>query len=324
MSDPATAAPKPQGRGRAEFHGEAGGFRMDHASAVAELLSRQGFRRFMMSRSGVGHLLLAGRLDDRLLEIVLDTGASKTFVELNHCRSEGIALIDTGQTGHGGKVYALGDIRLTLDGLPIRTDGVVALDMSSTNERLKMRGVDPIRAVIGQDVLRHHQAVIDYAKLALFLKAEPAEATNDTSALASLHSDQGFRRFQMSRSQFGHLKLAGRLDDRPIDIVLDTGAGNTFLDLGYCRSEGIAVIDTGLPGEVGNVHKLGDARLTLEGMPVRTAGIFAIDMTATNQRLTAKGADPIRACIGQDVLRYHQAVIDYATLALFLKAEPVP
>jgi hypothetical protein len=48
-------------------------------------------------------------------------------------------------------------------------------------------------------------------------------------------------------------------------------------------------------------------------------GIFALDMTSTNQRLMMKGVDPIRAVIGQDVLRYHQAVIDYATLALFLK-----
>jgi hypothetical protein len=46
--------------------------------------------------------------------------------------------------------------------------------MSSTNQRLITKGVDPIRAVIGQDVLRYHQAVIDYASLALFLKEEPA------------------------------------------------------------------------------------------------------------------------------------------------------
>jgi hypothetical protein len=45
-------------------------------------------------------------------------------------------------------------------------------------------------------------------------------------------------------------------------------------------------------------------------------------MTNTNQALMRRGADPIRAVIGQDVLRYHQAVIDYATLALFLKEEP--
>jgi len=149
---------------------------MDHASALAELLARHGFRRFVMTRTQVGHLKLAGHLDGRPLDIVLDTGASKTFVELGYCRSEGIAVTDTGQPGHGGNVYTLGDVRLTLDGLPLRSDGVFAIDMTSTNERLIMRGVDPIRAVIGQDVLRYHQAVIDYATLALFLKEEAGDA----------------------------------------------------------------------------------------------------------------------------------------------------
>ena len=147
---------------------------MNYTSAIAELLSGHGFRRFMMSRTGVGHLKLVGHLDDRPIDIVLDTGAGKTFVELNYCRSEGIAVTDTGQPGHGGNVYTLGDVRLTLKGLPLKTDGIFALDMSSTNQRLAMRGVDPIRAVIGQDVLRYHQAVIDYATLALFLKEDPA------------------------------------------------------------------------------------------------------------------------------------------------------
>jgi hypothetical protein len=147
---------------------------MDYTSAIAELLSRHGFRRFMMSRSPVGHLKLAGHLDDRPIDIVLDTGASKTFVELTYCQSEGIGLTDTGQPGHGGNVYTLGNARMTLEGLQVRTDGIFAIDMSSTNERLTMRGVDPIRAVIGQDVLRYHQAVIDYATLTLFLKQEPA------------------------------------------------------------------------------------------------------------------------------------------------------
>jgi hypothetical protein len=147
---------------------------MDHTSAIEELLSRHGFRRFMMSRTPVGHLKLVGHFDGRPTDIVLDTGASKTFVELSYCRSEGIAVSDTGQPGHGGAVYTLGGVRLTLEGLPVRTDGIFAIDMTSTNERLAMRGVDPIRAVIGQDVLRHHQAVIDYATSALFLKEEPA------------------------------------------------------------------------------------------------------------------------------------------------------
>lgn len=147
---------------------------MDHPSAIAEVLSRHGFRRFTMARSPVGHLTLVGHLDGRPIDIVLDTGASKTVVELTYCRSEGIAVTDTGQPGHGGNVYTLGDVRMTLDRLQLRADGIVAVDMSSTNQRLILRGVDPIRAVIGQDVLRHHQAVTDYGALTLFLKEEPA------------------------------------------------------------------------------------------------------------------------------------------------------
>lgn len=147
---------------------------MDRTSTLAEFLSRHGFRRFTMSRTQVGHLKLVGHLDGRPIDFVLDTGASKTFVELGHCRSEGIVVSDTGQPGHGGNVHTLGDVQLTLEGLPVRTDGIFAIDMASTNQRLMMKGVDPICAVIGQDVLRHHQAVIDYATLALFLKEQPA------------------------------------------------------------------------------------------------------------------------------------------------------
>src|SRR5215467_10742248 len=67
---------------------------MDYTSEMAELLARHGFRRFAMSRSGVGHLLLAGQLDARPIPIVLDTGAGKTFVELSYCRAEGISVTD--------------------------------------------------------------------------------------------------------------------------------------------------------------------------------------------------------------------------------------
>ncbi len=158
---------------------------MNYTSEIAELLSRHGFRRFMMTRTQVGHLSLVGEIDGKKMDIVIDTGAGKTFVELNHCRSEGIPTIDTGDPGAPAARQPVGaptvnvhmlssDAKLTLDGLLVRTDGIHAIDMSGTNQRLIQRGAEPIRAVIGQDVLRYHQAVIDYASLALFLKEEPA------------------------------------------------------------------------------------------------------------------------------------------------------
>ncbi len=155
---------------------------MDYTAALAELLAGHGFRRFGISRTEIGHLLLAGRLDGRPIDIVLDTGAGKTFVELGYCRAEGIAVTDTGRAGSPAagaansavsNVFMLRDARMSLDNFLLRTDGLFAIDMTFTNEKLKARGVEPIRAVIGQDVLRNHRAVIDYAKLALYLNAAP-------------------------------------------------------------------------------------------------------------------------------------------------------
>jgi hypothetical protein len=77
--------------------------------------------------------------------------------------------------------------------------------------------------------------------------------------------------------------VAGNLDGRRIDMVLDTEAGKTFVELSYCRSEGIAVRDTGQPAAsaggagsstVSNVYTLSDVRLTLEGLPLRFDGLF--------------------------------------------------
>lgn len=147
-----------------------------HASELVELLARRGFRAFQMTRTEVGHLKLAGHLGARAIDIVVDTGASRTFAELTYCRSEGIAVTDTGKPGHGGTVHTVDDATLTVDGLALRTDGLLSLDMSNTNQMLAGRGVKPICAVIGQDALRNHQAVIDYAALRLFLKEEPKTA----------------------------------------------------------------------------------------------------------------------------------------------------
>jgi hypothetical protein len=159
---------------------------MEYTAAIAELLSRHGFRRFRMTRSEVGHLVLAGHLNDRRIDVVVDSGAGKTFVELGYCRSQGLAVTDSAQPGAPAagaessslsNVFMLVDARLTLDGLPVRCDGIYAIDMTHTNHKLAARGVDPICAVIGQDVLRYHQALIDYASLALFLKESPPDAS---------------------------------------------------------------------------------------------------------------------------------------------------
>jgi hypothetical protein len=144
-----------------------------------------------------------------------------------------------------------------------------------------------------------------------------------TTALADLLSQHGFYRHPLVRNQVGHLQLVGSLDNAPVDILLDTGAASTVVDLSYCRAKGIPIRDTGkLGGGAGGItlaiHALDGATLSLDGHPLRSDGIYALDLTHVNEGLVAKGASRVHGVLGADVLAYHQAVIDYATMSLFL------
>jgi len=146
---------------------------------------------------------------------------------------------------------------------------------------------------------------------------------DNTTALAEFLSQHGFYRHSLVRNQIGHLQLVGLLHNTPVDILVNTGAASTVVDLSYCRSKGIPTRDTGkLGGGAGGItlaiYALDGATLSLDGHPLRSDGIYAIDLTHVNEGLVTKGASRVHGVLGADVLTYHRAVIDYATMFLFL------
>jgi len=146
----------------------------------------------------------------------------------------------------------------------------------------------------------------------------------NTMVLAEFLSHHGFRRHTLVRNQIGHLQLVGLLQNAPVDILLDTGAASTVVDLSYCTAKGIPTRETGkLGGGAGGItlaiHALDGATLSLDGYVLRSDGIYAVDLTHVNEGLVTKGASRVQGVLGADVLTYHQAVIDYATMSLFLR-----
>lgn len=144
-----------------------------------------------------------------------------------------------------------------------------------------------------------------------------------TTALAEFLLQRGFHRYTLVRNQIGHLQLSGLLQNAPVNILLDTGAASTVFDLSYCRAKDIPTRDTGkLGGGAGGItltiHALDGATLSLDGYPLRSDGIYAVDLRHVNEGLVTKGASRVHGVLGADVLTYHQAVIDYATMSLFL------
>lgn len=147
---------------------------MDHTTALAELLYRHGFHRHRLVRNQVGHLQLVGSLHNAPIDMLLDTGAASTVIDLSYCRATGIPTRDTGKRGGGAggttlAIHVLDGVTLSLDDRPLHGDGIYAVDLGHVNEGLVAKGASRVHGVIGADVLTHHQAVIDYATMSLFL-----------------------------------------------------------------------------------------------------------------------------------------------------------
>jgi hypothetical protein len=157
-----------------------------------------------------------------------------------------------------------------------------------------------------------------------------------TLELANLLARHRFRRHSLSKNQAGHFQMVAQLNRETIDILLDTGASNTVVDVAYCQRHNVPMRESGRTGGgTGGITLpifiLEEPTLTLDGALLRSSCIFAIDLSHVNHGLTLKGATPIHAVLGADILLRQQAVIDYATKSLYLKheianqaAEPTP
>ena len=138
-------------------------------------LTRNGYTRIPLSRSGVGHFHTDGTLNGRPVSVLVDTGASSTLFGLGVAREMGLALTKLPMFGGGAgaarlDVYKVEGADFRLGEVTPKLAALVAMDLSHVNEALALRGSGAVDAVLGGDVLEAHGAVIDYAGNSLYLK----------------------------------------------------------------------------------------------------------------------------------------------------------
>ena len=59
------------------------------------------------------------------------------------------------------------------------------------------------------------------------------------STLADCLAGLGFQAHPLTRNALGHFQIAGELAGSQVDLLVDTGAASTVVDLGYCRTRGL-------------------------------------------------------------------------------------
>lgn len=123
------------------------------------------------------HLALKAKVNGKVAQMLIDTGASRTVFDLNRIgkffKSQELQENERLSTGLGTntmKSHVAELKKMVLGEIIIEKYKAIFLDLSHVNESYVNAGLNPIDGVIGSDILHDHQAVIDYSKMELVLR----------------------------------------------------------------------------------------------------------------------------------------------------------
>lgn len=123
----------------------------------------------------------------------------------------------------------------------------------------------------------------------------------------------------------GHLEVEVRIDNIKASFLVDTGASNTVIDIGFAKENLLefASIEE-LGGGVGTsqmvlFHKKVDL-FKINDFEIPSFDLYATDFTHVKDSLAKKGInEPCDGVIGADILIKYKAKINYKKRRLYLK-----
>ena len=175
--------------------------------------------------------------------------------------------------------------------------------------------------LFGQNILRHYSAIIDCARMLLYLDLDPAKKLD----LAASFARHGWTRVPMIDTGSHHL-VSCVLNGRRYRLVVDTGAPFTCLDLNLLRDAG--VVTHSLPVRQNLLGRDAEPVSFVDLGQLQIGPYLARDvhMIATPQSLAAFAGrenrsteEPVVGLLGGDLLAHHGAIIDIGNKALYLK-----
>ena len=162
------------------------------AMAVDDTPAMRGFSRIGLVRTKTGHLLLHARINGVGGRFVLDTGAGRSVIEISRQARFKLTTperLESVAVGAGGTVplrMSHGNV-LQIGAFRDHAFTAYLMPLEHVNLAFLRRGLDRIDGVIGADVLREGQAVIDYGSATLYLRPRQ---TSDVAPDSNRKPDQ--------------------------------------------------------------------------------------------------------------------------------------
>jgi predicted aspartyl protease len=136
---------------------------------------------------------------------------------------------------------------------------------------------------------------------------------------------QGYKVVQLQPTAVGHLHTSGSLGGRPVEVLVDTGASNTVIDVALARELGLTLTPVkergaGVGERTVAVNKVTGANFSVGGIRIE-GDVFTMDLSTVNAALAARGVTSFQAVLGGDTMRKLHAILLYRENTLLLRQQ---
>lgn len=175
--------------------------------------------------------------------------------------------------------------------------------------------------LLGQNILRHYQAIVDCGRLVLYLNVDPARKL-DLSASFVRH---GWTRVPLADAG-NDFTVPCVLDGRRYRLIVDTGTPFTNLDRHLLEQAQVASHELPLKGGLMGTEVKPVSLVDRDRLQIGNYTATGVHLTATEESFAAfdgrqdhAGEGPILGFLGGDLLAANAAVIDFGGRSLYLK-----
>lgn len=267
--------------------------------------------------------MVRGSINGKAMLALLDTGAFRTMIWRDAAERYGLRPVPV----RGWTVYGVGGrqsaMAATVDDLKLGTSGrrgmrFLVVDGAGTFRRPE------VALILGQDVLGQYDLEVDLANSMVRMIKAQGDCRNVPLAYWAQAYDEATLRSRTNETE--HAVANGRLNGKPLRIMLDTGASTSVLTLGAAAKAGVSTDDPrvtesgisagagkrSLRSWVGTFDSFELGTQTIKNAKLRMANLFGASRETSTGSHIATAAVDSEMLLGADFFRSHRVLIAYS------------
>ena len=271
------------------------------------------------------HFLVRAKINGKPALLGVDTGASLSAIDLHrrkHFRVTGLpgsSKLPPQLRINGGFNRLAIARHLQLGRLTLVDEPLVAIDLAGPAPTAREFPEERLDGLIGTDVLFPTGAVLDCARQLLVMKLNP-----DATAPVPLPDLRGWRAVPMRVSAEWNFFVEARLNGKPAQLMIDTGAFTTLINKPFVREIGLHPRETRYQSGLVNLDKRDVQLVTIRHFEigkykVKRKEVGVIDLSDFIAGSLRDLSPPMVGLLGSEFLRRNHALIDFGTRTLYLK-----